>query len=309
MGGSIWLDSCADLDGSVITQLYALLEVEKEQGVPESYVHFFGDTAPTSAAGYASDLLSFMEKLPYGQLATVVRTARWSMMSAWSASRSQWMGGDGVKEIEVNSEKGDRRVPEADYAQWRHGHHYHPALQRRISFPCGVPSQHITNVLVERLSKEDMKQAHFAAPLRRNREIPARHLPIKKQFPGEERFMIPSLKVSRLPLSSPSLVLFPSLLSLVRSLPNYRSSLNPQVMTHDPQPEMSIQGVADKVASIVESGEYGFVMYNFAPQDMVGVFLFFRYFPFCVRGGGVRSVCCGPADRVCCARLECPPTD
>jgi hypothetical protein len=32
---------------------------------------------------------------------------------------------------------------------------------------------------------------------------------------------------------------------------------------------MSVQAVADKVASIVESKEYDFVMCNFAPPDMV----------------------------------------
>ncbi|KAJ6586140.1 hypothetical protein B0H19DRAFT_1250858 [Mycena capillaripes] len=48
--------------------------------------------------------------------------------------------------------------------------------------------------------------------------------------------------------SSPSLVLFPSL-----------------VVT---QPEISVQGAAEKLASIVESGEYDSVMYTFAPPDM-----------------------------------------
>jgi bisphosphoglycerate-independent phosphoglycerate mutase (AlkP superfamily) len=39
---------------------------------------------------------------------------------------------------------------------------------------------------------------------------------------------------------------------------------------------MSGQAVADKVASIVKSKGYDFVMYNFAPPDIVGVsFLFF----------------------------------
>ncbi|KAJ6586166.1 metalloenzyme superfamily-domain-containing protein [Mycena capillaripes] len=59
---------------------------------------------------------------------------------------------------------------------------------------------------------------------------------VKRQFPGEERFVIPS----------------------------------PKVTTHDLQPEISGQGVADKVASIVERGEYDFMMYNFTPPDLVG---------------------------------------
>ena len=60
---------------SHITHLYALLEAAKEQGVPECYVHFFGDgrdTAPRSANKYARELLEFMDKLKYGKIATVV---------------------------------------------------------------------------------------------------------------------------------------------------------------------------------------------------------------------------------------------
>jgi 2,3-bisphosphoglycerate-independent phosphoglycerate mutase len=45
---------------------------------------------------------------------------------------------------------------------------------------------------------------------------------------------------------------------------------SPKVPTYDKQPEMSVQGVADKVAEVVKSGEFDFVMCNFAPPDMVG---------------------------------------
>lgn len=65
-------------DGGVhshIHHLRALLETAKEQEVPHVYIHFFGDgrdTAPRSAAGYAKDLLDFIEKEKFGQIATVV---------------------------------------------------------------------------------------------------------------------------------------------------------------------------------------------------------------------------------------------
>ena len=59
---------------------------------------------------------------------------------------------------------------------------------------------------------------------------------VEKQYENEERHMIPS----------------------------------PKVATYDKQPEMSVQGVADKVAEIVRKGEHEFVMCNFAPPDMVG---------------------------------------
>lgn len=60
---------------SHIKHLFALLETAKEQGVPHTYVHFFADgrdTAPESAAGYAKELVDFIKKEEYGELATVV---------------------------------------------------------------------------------------------------------------------------------------------------------------------------------------------------------------------------------------------
>ena len=45
---------------------------------------------------------------------------------------------------------------------------------------------------------------------------------------------------------------------------------SPDVATYDLKPEMSAQGVADKVIEALESGEYGFIMVNFANGDMVG---------------------------------------
>ncbi|KAJ7910998.1 BPG-independent [Mycena leptocephala] len=58
-------------------QLNVILEAAKEQGVPHTYVHFFGDGRDTdsrSAAGYCQcgDLLSLMEKEECGGLATIV---------------------------------------------------------------------------------------------------------------------------------------------------------------------------------------------------------------------------------------------
>ena len=54
-------------DGGVhshITHLYALLETAKEIGIPHTYIHFVGDvrdTVPRSGAGYAKDLLTFID--------------------------------------------------------------------------------------------------------------------------------------------------------------------------------------------------------------------------------------------------------
>ena len=48
---------------------------------------------------------------------------------------------------------------------------------------------------------------------------------------------------------------------------------SPKVATYDKDPKMSVQGVADKVAELVKKGEHEFVMCNFAPPDMVSVWM------------------------------------
>jgi 2,3-bisphosphoglycerate-independent phosphoglycerate mutase len=42
------------------------------------------------------------------------------------------------------------------------------------------------------------------------------------------------------------------------------------VATYDLKPEMSAEGVADKVIEALESNQYGFILVNFANGDMVG---------------------------------------
>jgi 2,3-bisphosphoglycerate-independent phosphoglycerate mutase len=46
---------------------------------------------------------------------------------------------------------------------------------------------------------------------------------------------------------------------------------SPRVATYDKQPEMSAQGVADKVVEILAGEDQDFVMCNFAPPDMVRI--------------------------------------
>jgi 2,3-bisphosphoglycerate-independent phosphoglycerate mutase len=65
-------------DGGVhshINHLIALLKVAKELGVPNVFIHFFGDgrdTDPKSAAGYMGDLLKATKEVGIGEIATVV---------------------------------------------------------------------------------------------------------------------------------------------------------------------------------------------------------------------------------------------
>ncbi|KAF2211943.1 hypothetical protein CERZMDRAFT_117733 [Cercospora zeae-maydis SCOH1-5] len=65
-------------DGGVhshINHLKSLLKVAKEIGVPNVYIHFFGDgrdTDPKSGKGHLEDLLAFLKEEQIGKLATIV---------------------------------------------------------------------------------------------------------------------------------------------------------------------------------------------------------------------------------------------
>ncbi len=59
---------------SHITHVYALLEMAKKRGVKETYVHCFldgRDTDPCSGADFVADLQAEMQKLGYGEIASV----------------------------------------------------------------------------------------------------------------------------------------------------------------------------------------------------------------------------------------------
>jgi 2,3-bisphosphoglycerate-independent phosphoglycerate mutase len=107
LGYAMSNDPCQISDGGVHshnTHLYALLETAKEVGVPKTYVHFFGDgrdTAPKSGHGYCQELLDFMKKEQYGELATIVgryyamdRDKRWERVKI---AVDGLVGGEGDK--------------------------------------------------------------------------------------------------------------------------------------------------------------------------------------------------------------------
>ncbi|PAV19914.1 cofactor-independent phosphoglycerate mutase [Pyrrhoderma noxium] len=281
-------------DGGVhshIKHLFALLETAKEQEVPKTFVHFFGDgrdTAPESAAGYAKELLDFMKKEEYGELATIVgryyamdRDKRWERIKVAVDGLVRGEGEkaeDPIKAIEERYKKGETDeflkpiIVSEDEGRIKDGDtlfffNYRSDRMREIAtifgvedkpieievpkdlsittmsrynsdfpFPVAFPPQVMTDVLAETLSKQGVKQAHVAETEKYAHVTFFFNGGVEKQFENEERHMIPS----------------------------------PKVPTYDKQPEMSVQGVADKVAELVKKGEHDFIMCNFAPPDMVG---------------------------------------
>ena len=104
------------------------------------------------------------------------------------------------------------------------------------TFPVAFQPQHMGNVLAEWLGKNNIKQCHVAETEKYAHVTFFFNGGVEKQFPGEEREMIPS----------------------------------PKVATYDLDPKMSAAGVADKLCERIGNQKYEFLMNNFAPPDMVG---------------------------------------
>ena len=99
------------------------------------------------------------------------------------------------------------------------------------------------NVLAEWLSVQNVKQCHVAETEKYAHVTFFFNGGVEKQFPGEEREMVPS----------------------------------PKVATYDLEPKMSAKGVAEKLCERIREGgseteghKFEFLMNNFAPPDMVG---------------------------------------
>lgn len=106
-------------------------------------------------------------------------------------------------------------------------------------FSVAFPPQAMTNVLAEALGNHNLTQAHVAETEKYAHVTFFFNGGVEKQFPGEDRFLVPS----------------------------------PKVATYDLDPKMSAHGVAEKVAELLKEGKYDFVMCNFAPPDMVRAIL------------------------------------
>jgi 2,3-bisphosphoglycerate-independent phosphoglycerate mutase len=103
-------------------------------------------------------------------------------------------------------------------------------------FPVLFPKQSMDNVLGEWLSKKNINQMHIAETEKYAHVTFFFNGGTEKQFPLEERVLVPS----------------------------------PKVATYDLKPEMSVSEVCKEVASAIRSGKYPFVMCNIASPDMVG---------------------------------------
>jgi 2,3-bisphosphoglycerate-independent phosphoglycerate mutase len=284
-------------DGGVhahIEHLKSLLSYANNAKIPQVFVHAITDgrdTAPTSAAGYIDDISAFIHKLDNCKLATVVgryyamdRDKRWERTKV---AFDAFVSGDGtVLKDPVSEIKARYALPEPERDEFlkpiitdtdgriRDGDvviffNFRSDRMRQIvsslglgrgrlqfeakdspnvsiacmtsynaefPFPVLSPPQKLTNVLAEWLSKQNVAQFHTAETEKYAHVTFFFNGGREETFEGEERRMVES----------------------------------PKVATYDLQPEMSVAQVADSVIEALDTGNFPFVMCNFAPPDMVG---------------------------------------
>ncbi|RIA98413.1 2,3-bisphosphoglycerate-independent phosphoglycerate mutase [Glomus cerebriforme] len=280
-------------DGGVhshINHLIHLLETAKNHGIPNAYVHFFGDgrdTNPRSSDKYLEQLQKAIDDLSYGKVATIIgryyamdRDKRWERVKIAFEALTKGVGeksqdplstiherfskdetDEFLKPIIVDEEgiikendtlfffdfRSDRMrqivqtfgIPPPPFeTEVPDNLHITCMTRYKTEFPFSVafPPQTMDNVLAEWLAKHKVPQCHVAETEKYAHVTFFFNGGVEKQFELEHRDLISS----------------------------------PKVATYDLKPEMSAIEVAEKVAEEIKSGEFPFVMNNFANPDMVG---------------------------------------
>ncbi|KAI0042965.1 cofactor-independent phosphoglycerate mutase [Auriscalpium vulgare] len=281
-------------DGGVhshIRHLYALIETAKEIGVPHVYIHFFGDgrdTAPRSAAGYAKELLEFVEKEGLGKVATVVgryyamdRDKRWERVKVAVDGLINGVGeasDDIVKTIEEKYTKDETDeflkpiIVGGDESRIKDGDtlflfNYRSDRMRELATVLGK--------LDKPVDLEIPNDLHITTMSRYNIEFP---FPIA--FPPQAMTNVLAEWLAKKGIKQAHIAetekyahvtfFFNGGVEKQFEAEERHMIASPKVATYDKQPEMSVQKVADKVAEVVKAKTHEFVMCNFAPPDMVG---------------------------------------
>lgn len=280
-------------DGGVhshIRHLYALLETAKEVGVPHVYIHFFGDgrdTAPRSSAGYAKDLLAFIEKEKIGKVATVVgryyamdRDKRWERVKVAVDGLVKGEGeksDDIIKTIEERYTKDETdeflkpiivgeegRIKDDDTLFF---FNYRSDRMREIVTVFGLPDKP--------MEVDVPKNLHITTMTTYNAEFP-----FGVAFPPQPMTNVLAEWLSKKGVKQAHIAetekyahvtfFFNGGVEKQFEAEERHMIDSPKVATYDKLPKMSVQGVADKVAQVVKAQTHEFVMCNFAPPDMVG---------------------------------------
>ncbi len=287
-------------DGGVhsqLTHLYALLDIAKRRGLHDVFVHCFmdgRDTPPESGAGFLEQVEKRLRELGLGKIASVSgryyamdRDKRWDRIeraygamvlgngtkfrSAVEAAKKSYEHGVTDEFIEPATIVDARNEPvalirdddsvmmfnyRADRAREITLALTDPSLEKpsRASLPANLtytmmtqydktlplpyilPPEHPDNILADVMAQASWKNLRVAETEKYAHVTYFFNGGNEKPYPGEEREMVPS----------------------------------PKVATYDLKPEMSAQGVTDKVMKAIEQGSFDVIVMNYANADMVG---------------------------------------
>jgi 2,3-bisphosphoglycerate-independent phosphoglycerate mutase len=280
---------------SLNTHCYALLQLAKKQGVRRVYVHALldgRDTAPEKGAMFLAELQEKMGEIGIGEIATVIgryygmdRDNRWDRteltyrmltdgagtmtedpIGAVQASYAAGVTDEFVKPLVVSSHGAPvGRIADGDaviYYNFRTDRtrqltraflddpfdkfprtklrlYYATMTRYHEDFTCPVafPPTHLTKTLGEIVSGLGLRQLHIAETEKYAHVTFFFNGGREEPFPGEERVLVPSPR---------------------------------GVATYDLKPEMSAHGITDEALKGLASGDYAFVVMNYANTDMVG---------------------------------------
>ncbi|MDD5435710.1 MAG: 2,3-bisphosphoglycerate-independent phosphoglycerate mutase [Nitrospira sp.] len=288
-------------DGGVhshIRHLFAIIEMAKRAGIKDLYIHAFldgRDTPPQSGIGYIKTLQDYLEKEGIGKIATISgryyamdRDNRWDRVEkayktivegeglkisdpaeAVVKSYAQGITDEFVVPVMISSEDGNSVATikdgdgviffnfRADRAREltnaltnkefdKFNRRIFPSLaafasmklyDEKLQLPAAFETTRLQNILGEIVSKKGLKQFRTAETEKYAHVTYFFNGGEEIPFPGEDRMLVPSPK---------------------------------DVATYDQKPEMSAYKLTDELEKRIRSGEYAFILVNYANPDMVG---------------------------------------
>lgn len=276
--------------------LYALLEMAKAKGVKNTYVHAFldgRDVAPTSGKGYMEELVSFMAKLGYGEVATVSgrfyamdRDKRWERVEKAYSVLTEGKGNTATNPVEAI---------EASYASGKNDEFVLPVAIEKDGKSVGTVKDNDAVIFFNfrpdraiQLSNAftDVEWEHFDRKVcPKNMKLVTMTLynpsivaevaypPIEMKNVIGEVLSDKGLKQLRIAETEkyPHVTFFMNGGRNEEFPGESRILINsPKVETYDLQPEMSAYEVTDALVADIEAGNNDAILLNFANPDMVG---------------------------------------
>ncbi|MFM8313343.1 MAG: 2,3-bisphosphoglycerate-independent phosphoglycerate mutase, partial [Deltaproteobacteria bacterium] len=284
-------------DGGVhshLSHLFALLQWAKQQNMTRVFIHVFTDgrdTSPTSAKKFCLDLESFCQDLGLGKIATVSgrfyamdRDSRWDrtekayraivegeaphqFTQGSSYIESQYReantdefiipavlkgytgveDGDGILFFNFRADRArqlTRAMTQTDFSGFRReklptlsGFVCMTPYDASFQLPTAFEKAKVPQTLGEVVSQHNWKQLRIAETEKYAHVTYFFNGGDEKPFSGENRILVPSPR---------------------------------EVRTYDLKPEMSALTVTEKLLSELSTGQYQFVVVNFANPDMLG---------------------------------------